>query len=94
MSLQPTLLALLYLGYTLIPLILAQNDRACPAPAGQGAQSTCTCQTDSGLTIDLRPLAKSDGTAKYVVLFNTSSDILIHNKTVIIYSYTVKVCHY
>lgn len=59
------LLALIYLGYALISLTLAQNDKACPAT---GTQSTCVCQTDSGLIIDLRPLAKTDGTAKYVIL--------------------------
>ena len=67
------LLALLYLGYGLISLTLGQSDEACPVPAAAGTQSTCVCQTDGGRTIDLRPLAKKDGTARYVVLSNTSS---------------------
>jgi hypothetical protein len=67
------LLALLYLGYALVSLTLAQSDEVCSVPAG--TQSTCVCQTDSGRTIDLRPLAKKDGTAMYVVFIaNTSSD--------------------
>lgn len=65
------LLPLLYLGYGLVSLTLGQGDEACPVPAG--TQSTCVCQTDSGRTIDLRPLAKKDETARCVVLSNTSS---------------------
>ena len=65
MSPQATVLALLYLVYALA-LAQTQSDIACSAPAG--IQSTCVCQTDGGKSIDLRPLAKSDGTAKYVIL--------------------------
>ncbi len=59
MSVQATLLALL--GCALVSLTIA-NDRVCPAPTG--SPSTCVCQTDDGLIIDLNPLAKTDGTAK------------------------------
>ena len=59
-------LPLLFLGYGLISLNFGQSDEACPMPAG--TQSTCVYQTDSGRIIDLRPLTKKDGTARYVVL--------------------------
>ena len=67
MSVRTSLLAILYLGFPLCALVsptLAQDDKVCPTPAG--TQSTCTCQTDDGSVIDLSPLAKTDGTAKYV----------------------------
>ena len=61
--------ALLCLTCALVALAVAQTtdspDNQCPAPAGSGAQSTCVCQTDTGQIIDLRPLANSNGTARY-----------------------------
>ena len=65
---RPILLALLYLSCALVSLTVAQSAKtpapptACADPTG--GKSTCVCQTSAGQTIDLRPLSKTDGTAK------------------------------
>ena len=56
--------ALLCLICALVSLAVAQ-DKACDAPTGTGSGSTCMCGTDAGV-IDLTPLSRSDGKAKYV----------------------------
>ena len=60
--------ALLCLICALVSQAVAQGtgDKACDAPTGTGSGSTCMCQTDAGKVIDLTPLSRSDGKAKYV----------------------------
>lgn len=60
--------ALLCLICALVSLAVT-DDTQCNAPTG--SKSTCMCQTDAGV-IDLSPLARSDGKAKYVTVLNTS----------------------
>ena len=57
--------ALLCLICALVSQAVAQGtgDKACAAPK---SGSTCMCQTDAGKVIDLTPLSRSDGKAKYV----------------------------
>ena len=66
---RPTLPALLCLISALAALAVA-DDKVCTAPTGDGAHSTCTCQTDAGQIIDLRPLdlAQKSGKPKYVMV--------------------------
>ena len=73
---RPTLPALLCLICAVVSLaVAAQGDTACPAPTGDGSQSTCVCRADDGQNIDLRPLAKSDGKAKYVTVSRVCNDL-------------------
>lgn len=86
---RPTLPALLCLICALVSLaVAAQGDTACSAPTGDGSQSTCVCQTDAGQIIDLRPLAKSDGKAKYVTVSGACHNIYphIHRLSVLVHS--------